>query len=265
MRDALSHGINIVPPILNASGPSWRPVPSLGLVAGWREIPGIGEKTAHNIAEFRERNGKFRSWQQLQEIRGIGPKTVEKMYDFATSSDPFGLKITEQRLDRVRKFVEENQSMRREWNVTGLGDKHFVPTPTHNGAEVAAIHIKEEYGANAKKNYGKGPRVVYMGIVRERNMQDAVENRRSRTGEEAEDILASLYRPDLLSYCSLRCIDTTEEEVYIRVNRFVFPRVKKKIQSITVGRDVVICVGQRIAGFGTPVMADEIYIIDPDD
>jgi DNA polymerase-3 subunit alpha len=268
MRDAQAHGITIMPPVLNWSGKSWKPVRKMNsLVAGWREIPGIGEKTADNIAKFREENGKFRSWGQLQEIKGIGPKTVDKMYAFSTSNDPFGLKITGQRLERVRKFIETNNKFAEEMFAEGSFKQQTarVPVPTHNGAEVAAIHIKEEYGANAKKNYGKGPRVVYMGIVRERNMQDAVENRRSRTGEEAEDILASLYRPDLLSYCSLRCIDTTEEEVYIRVNRFVFPRVKKKIQSIVEGRDVIICVGQRIAGFGTPVMADEIYIIDPDD
>jgi hypothetical protein len=129
---------------------------------------------------------------------------------------------------------------------------------------VAAIRVEESYGADARRSYGKGPKVIYAGIVKERNMQDAIENRRSRTGEEVEDIRRSLKRPDLLEYCSLRCFDTTEEEVYLRVHRFKFPELKRKIESITVGHDVVVAVGNRISGFGTPVLVDRLYVIDPD-
>jgi Zierdtviridae DNA polymerase len=250
MKDARAHDIHIVPPILNASRKSWRGVPSLGLVAGWSQIPGIGAKTSQRIDEFREQQGgKFSSWESLTAIPGIGPKTVERMEAFATSYDPFGLKLTENRMKRALDF---------------LAHQNRVPFPTHNGAEVAEIEVEQDYGANARKNYGEGPQVIYAGIVRTRNMQDAVENRRSRTGEEAEDILRTLKRPDLLAYCSLRCYDTTDEEVYLRVNRFRFPDLKRVIESITVNHDVVIAVGNRIAGFGTPVMVKKLYVIDPD-
>ena len=105
---------------------------------------------------------------------------------------------------------------------------------------------------------------MYAGMVKEINYQDAVENRRSRTGEETEDILKSLYRPDLLAYCSIRCYDETEEEVYLRVNRFKFPTLKRIIETIVTNQDVIVCAGKRIAGFGTPVMADRIYVVSPD-
>lgn len=257
MRDAQQHGITIVPPVLNASRDTWRGVPSLGLVAGWRQIPGIGEITSKAIdaARWGEGGSKFSSWGDLQRIKGIGPKTVIKMEEFATSHDPFGLKITGRRLARVSKWLDGD--------LKRMGFN--IPRPTHDGPGLAAMHIAERYGANATRNYGKGPRVVYMGIAREVNYQDAVENRRSRTGEEVEDILKELKRPDLLEYCSIRCYDESDEEVYLRVNRFKFPELKSRITKIMTNHDVIICEGQRIAGFGTPVMVDRIWVVDPDD
>ena len=266
MKDAQSHGIEIRPPNLALSKDSWtgarsvlgavkvpggelREIPML--IAGWRQVPGIGEVVSKAIMADQQVNGKFRNWNDLQRIKGIGPKTVEKMQEFALSSDPFGLKITGQRLKRVEHWLA--------W------DQDRIPMPTHDGPGVAAIRVAETYGANAKRSYGKGPRVVYMGLAREVNYQDAVENRRSRTGEEVEDILKTLKRPDLLEYCSIRCYDTSDEEVYLRVNRFKFPEVKARVTKIRVNHDVIVCEGQRIAGFGTPVMVDRIWVVDPDD
>jgi comEA protein len=37
-------------------------------------IPGIGEKTAEKILQYRNENGSFRQLEQLQEIKGIGSK-----------------------------------------------------------------------------------------------------------------------------------------------------------------------------------------------
>jgi hypothetical protein len=249
MRDALAHGIDVYPPDIHKSRRSWIAVPGKGLFAGWQQIPGIGEITANNIEADRNEFGDFERWDQLGTIKGIGPVTIRKMQAFAQDADPFKLHETEERMARVNEWLK--------------GQKR-VPMPTHTGLEVAAIHMEQEYGDNAKQKYGKGPRVIYAGIVKQRNYQDAVENRRSRTGEEAADILATLSHPELLEYCSLRCYDTTDEEVYLRINRFKFPDLKRIIERIRVDHDVVVAVGNRIAGFGTPVMASMIYVIDPD-
>jgi competence protein ComEA len=40
-------------------------------------LPGIGEKTARAIVEYRRAHGPFQSFDQLQQVRGIGPATVE--------------------------------------------------------------------------------------------------------------------------------------------------------------------------------------------
>jgi len=253
MKDALGHGISIVPPILNASNKTWRPLKNTKqLVAGWEQIPGIGAKTADKIDEMRwpngpqERGNKFSSWSGLEAIPGIGPKTTEKMQTFATAHDPFGLYKTEKKMKRVRKWIQKERS---------------VPAPTHNGQQLAEIIMRDQ---NNGGRFTKGPRVVYAGIARSLNLQDVIENRRSRTGQTEEEILATLKRPDLLEFCSLRCYDDTDEEVYVRVNRYQFPKLKRTIGNIALNHDVIVVVGNRIAGFGTPVMVDKIHVIDPE-
>jgi len=45
-------------------------------------IPGIGEKTAIKIIEYRDRKGHFNSPEDLLDIRGIGPAKLERMRPF---------------------------------------------------------------------------------------------------------------------------------------------------------------------------------------
>jgi competence protein ComEA len=61
--------------------------------ADWPEftvLPGIGETLARRIVTHRQRNGPFRTVDQLAEVKGIGPKTLRRIRPFlhvATSSN----------------------------------------------------------------------------------------------------------------------------------------------------------------------------------
>ena len=48
----------------------------------WAQIEGIGEATARKIVEDREKNGPFRGISDVQRVKGIGPKTLERIRPF---------------------------------------------------------------------------------------------------------------------------------------------------------------------------------------
>ncbi len=47
-------------------------------------LPGIGDKMASNIIEYRTKSGRFKKPEDIMEVKGIGPAKFEKMKDFIT-------------------------------------------------------------------------------------------------------------------------------------------------------------------------------------
>jgi competence ComEA-like helix-hairpin-helix protein len=59
--------------------------------AAWQEwalLPGIGETTAKRIVEYRERTGRFARLDDLRRVRGIGPKTLERLRPYLLLEPP---------------------------------------------------------------------------------------------------------------------------------------------------------------------------------
>ncbi|RRG17390.1 hypothetical protein D3P96_07875 [Weissella viridescens] len=50
-----------------------------------QQIPGIGPKRAADIISFRETSGPFKSIDDLSQVSGFGPKTVQKIRDYFQS------------------------------------------------------------------------------------------------------------------------------------------------------------------------------------
>lgn len=52
--------------------------------ADLESLPGIGPVTAAKIIEYREKNGPFKTIEELMDVPGIGPKTFEELKDLIT-------------------------------------------------------------------------------------------------------------------------------------------------------------------------------------
>ena len=48
-------------------------------VKGLQELPGIGESTANKIVEYRKTNGKFKTIEDIKNVKGIGESKYEKI------------------------------------------------------------------------------------------------------------------------------------------------------------------------------------------
>jgi competence protein ComEA len=51
------------------------------------DVPGIGEKLASRIVEYRQKNGSFKNVQELMNVKGVGEKSLGKLEPFLSIGD----------------------------------------------------------------------------------------------------------------------------------------------------------------------------------
>lgn len=223
IRDAVRHGIAVLPPDPKLSDRTWKALDDRRLLAGFEQIEGIAAKTADNILEYRDEQG-LDGWTDLIKIKGIGAKTVDKVTTFVNERDPFGVLRLEEAIDVVRKELPR------------LG----LPEPTHVAAEVPYER-------------GEDTQIVWLGIIVHRNLRDIYETNRARTGVELKP--EEIKSPELNEFLLAEGYDG-DEIVNIRFNRFIYPRFRDAIWGLKVGVDLVLIQGVK-PGWRT---ARELYV-----
>jgi DNA polymerase-3 subunit alpha len=249
IRDAVRHGILVLPPDPRESDMTWRALDDRRLLAGFTQIEGIGDKVSRNIIDFREGivrgpDGEIMegweaekhpdmTWDDLVKIKGIGAKTVEKVKAFVGERDPFGVLRLEEAISAVSSELE------------GLG----LPLPTHKAAEVPYER-------------GEDTQIVWLGVIVHRNLRDIFETNRARTGVELKP--EEIKRPDLNEFLLMEGYDG-DEVVNIRFNRFIYPKFREAIWGMKLGRDLVLIQGVK-PGWRTAreLYVRNMWVLDPE-
>lgn len=239
LRDAMRHDIYVKPPDLNLSGANWVVDKNgEGLLAGYTQVRGIAGKLAKIILADRDERGSFKGWGNLDRVKGIGAVKAATIQDFANSEDPFKIYSIDRKINKVKAAIKNKEIP--------------LPTPTHT----AQVMRDSE---NKKLN------VVFVCIPKRRNPQDVVEDERARTGEDYEVILSQLKDPHLTKKMAVEVIDDTDQTVYLRFDRYRFPRFERALWDSTLDEDVWVVKGIKSSGFGTQVLVRELWIIDGKD
>ncbi len=234
MRDAVRKRIKLLPPNPKRPAISWQPVKAKKAVrAGLVQIEGVGGKMAPLIVS-EMRGMRPQSWHDYLHIKGIGKKTVEKMEAFCASDDPFQIKKLSRTLNAIARQAPE------------LG----MPEPTHKGEDIP-------YDASGDVE------VVYIGIVKKRNLKDIFESHRAKTGEELDP--ATVRDPDKREFVVLTCWDGTEV-VTVRFDRYKYTNFKRAIWGTRPEKDVIVVRGVK-PNWRTAreIYANEMWVVNPEE
>ncbi len=239
LNDAIKRGFKVFPPDLVASRRTWMPDHERqGLLAGFTQIPGIGGAYGDAIDAYQEEWG-FDTWDDLINVKGIGPKKIERIREFSSADDPFDIELTARTLDKIRHGIA-----RRHVEYRG------APKPTHRSDEIPR---------------DKDMPITWMGVVRKIEYKDLIEDERARTGDDLADIMKRTKDPHLVKSCTLHAYDDGDDDVYLRFNRWNYPKFKEVIDQIVPQHDVVIAMGRKRPGFGVSLQVNGLLVIDPTD
>jgi len=223
LRDATRHGIKVLAPDVKRSKISWTAKNGYGkgkLRAGFIQIPTIGEKTALAIIDYRKKIG-VETWDDLINVKGIGPKTILKIKEFCEKEDPLGIHILDKKLAKLIKEIESGKL--KTWDGSRL------PHPTHRSEEIPTTTGQDE-------------EIVWIGVVTWRNLRDLFEVYFSREGKELDVKERRIKRPDLREWVMMHGYDGGEA-ITLRVDRFRYERFKKAVWDLKLGKDLVLARG----------------------
>lgn len=238
LQDAKLHAVKILYLDLNLSDITWCPGDDPNSIRpGFSQIDGIGEATAQDIVTWRG-SRKNMDWSDLYKIKGIGAKTVERMYEFAKKDDPFDIYKTQDQLHYFREQLEWG-----EFDSFGLPDfSEFV--------ESNAIQDRDAT-------------VAFVGLVAKIIYRDEVETIRTRTGKPVQQILSELDHSDKTRKATIFAYDE-HGEMTLRFSRYVYPSVERKLASIKPDHHIIVGYGRTFKDRPGTIQLKNIWILDPD-
>lgn len=240
MRDAVKHGIEVLPPALDSDA-NWRRESHTAIRAGWSQVPGIGEKKAATIADFIEERGGLDAWEQLAEIPGVGPKTIDTIVSFTQQSDPFAIHALDRALATVSASLADGIE----------SSQGRLPRPTHGAGDI--------YGASGKET------ITFLGQPVHRNLRDMFEANQKK-GIDLDP--KTVKNPELSQWVVMAARDADELATFV-FSRFKYPRFKDTIFKLQMeGEELVLIQGKKatkgdLADNSGVVFVDKMWVLEP--
>jgi DNA polymerase-3 subunit alpha len=230
LGDTQKHGrsIPIAPISLGSADERWS-LHNGAIMPGLVQVKGIGPKTADAIMEWREDQMlSVIEPPALLDIKGIGEKTVEMIEAFIEADDPFSLHVLAEKLEGAREALELGVPDPKKTSAVFSAN---LPVPTHTSEEVPY-----------ERTAGNVP-VVWLGVIRQRNLKDLWENHFSRTGKQLDP--KDVREPAKDQWVVMHAEDDTDVLV-ITVDRYKYPKFKDRVWSINLDEDLVLIRGYKM-------------------
>lgn len=236
IKDAQQHGVKVEWVDPSQSGSTWSVTEDGRVVAGWLQVDGVGKVLADRIVKHIADVGGLPSLDHLSDVKGIGPAIMGRIRSVDTA-DPFGLRRVQRSLSEVREAIYTGEIPLR--------------STTHNSDEILDAPADST--------------VIWTGFVKLKEYKDFVEDERARTGDDLDTIKRRMRDPHLTTSCVLHCYDDGDEDVYVRVTRQIYPRFKRLLERLEVGKHVIWVLARKSKNsFGASIYVKDIQVIDPD-
>lgn len=234
IRDAEEHGISVMGVKPGRSRLNWS-VQDGKVYAGWLQLHGVGEAKAQSIMDSISSGVEIRTAQDLMQLKGFGAKTVEKLREQIDSDDPFGLQQIKRALDEVRNGIRAGSPPLRPATTTSDG---ILDIPG-------------------------GRDIIWLGRVKLKEYKDFVEDERARSGRSTEEIRQEMRDPHLTTSVVLHCYDDGNEDVYVRITRFKFPKWRRMVEAIALDSDVIwVRARKSKGGFGASIYLEDMTVLE---
>ena len=209
--------------------------------AGFEQIHGVGAKVATQIIEEREARGGLDGWWDLLDIKGVGPKTIEKITEWVEDEDPFGVKTLDKNIFKAKEAIERRKIKQ--------ANGYPMPRPTHTASQLPY-------------EQGQEFAVVWLGTVLQRNIRDIFETNRAKTGEELDP--KKVKDPHLNEWAMLTCEDE-DDQLLLRIDRWKYPQFKHAIFDFKPGHDLLLVEGVRPRYVtARQIKVKRLWVINPD-
>jgi DNA polymerase-3 subunit alpha len=234
LRDAARHGLEVRKPSIRKPQLTWSPASEqpagarTAIRAGLTQIDGFGDKKAELLMER-----PLRRWSDILTIKGVGPKTHDKIRTWLRQDDPFGIYELENSIAAVKESIANGEL---------VDDGRKLPMPTHTSAELDEAR--------------QGSQVVWIGRMVKKNIRDIFEVNAAKKGEalNPEDVRD----PHLREFAILYARDE-DDQTMVKIDRWRWPRFKNIIFNLE-PNDILVVQGRK-PRYG--IMANKIWVVSP--